>query len=64
MYTNLNKTDVFSIYFPNYEKLKCFVKTFTPYNQILVFEGKLLLSNMDFYILWILTKSKLTVYEL
>ncbi len=31
----------FSLCFPNYEKLKCFVETFTSYNQILIFEEQL-----------------------
>jgi len=41
---------MFSIYFPNFEKLKSFVDTFTPYNQILIFEEQLCMTNMDFYI--------------
>jgi hypothetical protein len=41
---------IFSIYFSNYEKFKYFVETFTPYNQKLIFEEHLRMSNMDFYI--------------
>jgi hypothetical protein len=43
---------MFSIYFPNFEKLKSFVETLTPYNQILILEEQLCkcISNMDFYI--------------
>jgi hypothetical protein len=36
--------------FPNYEKIKSFVETLTPYNQILIFENQLCMFNMDFYI--------------
>ncbi len=36
------------IYFPNYEKLKCFVVTFTSYNQILIFEEQLCMSYKIF----------------
>jgi hypothetical protein len=39
-----------NIYVPNYEKLNTFVETFTPYNQILIFEEQLCMADMDFYI--------------
>jgi len=32
------------------EKLKAFVKTFTPYNQIIICEEQLCMPNMGFYI--------------
>jgi hypothetical protein len=32
----------------NHEELKSFVETFTPYNQMLIFEEQLCMSNMDF----------------
>ncbi len=35
------------IYFPNYEKLKSSVKTFTPYNQILIFKEQLCYAIFD-----------------
>ncbi len=38
---------MFVIYFPNYEKLKSFVETFTLYNQLLIFEEQLCISNID-----------------
>jgi hypothetical protein len=38
------------IYFPNYEKLKPFVETFIPYNQIIILAKHLCMSNLDFYI--------------
>jgi hypothetical protein len=40
----------FQYIFSNFEKFKSFVETFTPLNQILIFEEQLWLSNMDFYI--------------
>ncbi len=36
------------MYLPNHQKLKSFVKTFTPYNQMLIFEEQLCMSNIDF----------------
>ncbi len=39
---------IFSQYFPNYEKLKSFVETFTPFNQILIFKEQLCMYIMDF----------------
>jgi len=41
-------SSIFSIYFPNYEKLKSFVETFTSQNQILIFKEQLCVSVMDF----------------
>ncbi len=41
---------ILSLHFPNYEKLKCFVETFTSYNQILIFEEQLWMPYKDFYI--------------
>ncbi len=38
---------IFSKYFPNYEKLKSFVETFTPNNQIPIFREPLCMSNTD-----------------
>ncbi len=43
---------IFSIYFPNYEKLKSMAETISPYIQILIFKEQLCMSNMDFYILY------------
>jgi|LakMenEpi03Aug12_release.lakeMendotaPanAssembly.Ray.scaffolds.fasta_scaffold2371861_1 hypothetical protein len=37
----------FTTYFSKYEQLKCFVETFTPYNQILIFGEQFCMSNMD-----------------
>jgi hypothetical protein len=39
-----------AIYIPKEEKLKSFDETFTPYNQIVIFNEQLCISNMDFYI--------------
>ncbi len=36
------------IFFPTHDKLKSFVETFPPYNQILMFEEQLCMSYMDF----------------
>jgi hypothetical protein len=43
---------IFKLYFPNYEKLKSFKETFTPYNQIFTFEEQLgtCMCNFNFYI--------------
>jgi hypothetical protein len=40
---------IFCIYFFTYEKLKSFVKTLIPYNQIPIFKEQLCMSSMDFY---------------
>jgi hypothetical protein len=43
---------MYSIYFPNYENLKSFLETLTPYNQILIFEEQLCkLSNGFLYLI-------------
>jgi hypothetical protein len=39
---------ILSIYFPDYEKLKSCVETFTPYNRKLILEEQLWMS-IDFY---------------
>ncbi len=44
----------FKYIFPKYEKLEFFVETFAPYNQILIFQEKLCMSNI-FFIFLILT---------
>jgi hypothetical protein len=36
-----------NIYFANFEKLKSFVEISTPYNQILILEDQLGMSNLD-----------------
>jgi len=41
---------IFNIFFPNYEKLKYFVVTFIPCNQILIFEGTIIYVKYGFYI--------------
>ncbi len=38
----------FQYIFPNYEKLKSFVETFTPNDQILIFKEQLCMSYMGF----------------
>jgi hypothetical protein len=40
----------FQFIFPSYEKFKTFMKTFTPYNQILICEELLCMLCIDFYI--------------
>jgi hypothetical protein len=47
------------MFFPNYKKLKPFVETLTPKNQILTFEEQLCKSNMDY--IFHTYQSKLTV---
>ncbi len=36
--------------FPNHVKFNSFVETFTSYNEIIIFEVKLCMANIDFYI--------------
>jgi hypothetical protein len=45
---SIRQMNFFRICFPNYEKLKSFVKTFTPCNQIFIFKEQLWV-NMDFF---------------
>ncbi len=42
--------------------LKPFLEIFTPENQFLIFEKELRVSNMDYYILHILTRLKFIVH--
>jgi hypothetical protein len=53
---------MFSKYFPNYEKLKSFVESFTPNNQILIFDEQVMYVQYGFLHL-ILTRAKLTVHR-
>ncbi len=43
---------IFSIYFPNYEKLKSFAKTFTPYNQVLIFLRNSYVGPIELFLYW------------
>ncbi len=49
------------ICFPNYDKLKSFVETFTPNNQILIFEEQYFMHVQYEFLYLLLTMSKLTV---
>jgi hypothetical protein len=52
---------MFCIYFPNCEKLKYFVETFTPFNQILIYGEQVPYVYSNGFLYLILTRPKLTV---